>query len=590
MILYDGLFFVHIVYKKINAKRCMESSQKACMESPKVYGITVQPCMESVQSSVWNQCVALYEKEVTMHQALYRKYRPSVFDDVCGQEHITSILRYEADNNSVSHAYLFSGSRGTGKTTCAKILAKSVNCLNLKDGNPCGECENCRAIDNGTTTDVFEMDAATNTGVDYIRDLRDNVLYTPSMLKKRVYIIDEAHMLSDSAFNALLKTIEEPPEHVLFIFATTEQHKIPATIISRCQRFEFRRISMESLVKRLMYIAEREGIELTREGAFLIAKTAQGGMRDAISLMELCAGSSNEITAEHVNNVLGTSSYEKMCTVAKSIAGKEYARLFETINDVVVSSKDILVFFADLTAFYRDMMVAKTSLNGSFLELPESELKMLNEVSSLFNMATLIYHSSLLDNAYLNMQRNPSSKRLTAEITLMKMCDPKLSDTSESMLSRISSLEDKVTLLSKGAMPSVSEEAPKKAEVKQESKVENKAEPVKMTEPPKAEPQRVSTSNLTEIPCWDEIQSKIAEKDKATASFINRCRSAYSPSENKYYIYANNEMTATMLNLDKNKRCIYDAMLLSDCDISSISQLEIISNKQNTKTNGLEEF
>ena len=196
-----------------------------------------------------------------MHQALYRKYRPSVFSDVYGQDHITSILQHEAKNGTVSHAYLFSGSRGTGKTTCAKILAKSVNCLNLKDGNPCGECENCRAIDEGTTTDVLEMDAATNTGVDYIRDLRDNVLYTPSILKKRVYIIDEAHMLSDSAFNALLKTIEEPPEHVLFIFATTEQHKIPATIISRCQRFEFRRISVASLVKRLMYIAKAEGID-----------------------------------------------------------------------------------------------------------------------------------------------------------------------------------------------------------------------------------------------------------------------------------------------------------------------------------------
>ena len=192
-----------------------------------------------------------------MHQALYRKYRPAVFTDVSGQEHITSILKYEALHNSVSHAYLFAGSRGTGKTTCAKILAKVVNCLNPIDGNPCNECENCRSIDNGTATDVIEMDAATNTGVDYIRDLRDSVVYTPAMLKKRVYIIDEAHMLSDSAFNALLKTIEEPPEHVLYIFATTEPHKIPATIISRCQRFDFRRITMSDLAARLTYIAEK---------------------------------------------------------------------------------------------------------------------------------------------------------------------------------------------------------------------------------------------------------------------------------------------------------------------------------------------
>lgn len=518
-----------------------------------------------------------------MHQALYRKYRPSVFYDVCGQEHITSILRHEAANNSVSHAYLFSGSRGTGKTTCAKILAKSVNCLNLQDGNPCGECANCRAIDEGTTTDVFEMDAATNTGVDYIRDLRDNVLYTPAMLKKRVYIIDEAHMLSDSAFNALLKTIEEPPEHVLFIFATTEQHKIPATIISRCQRFEFRRISMQALVDRLIYIAQNEGIELSKEGAFLIAKTAQGGMRDAISLMELCAGSTNKITAEHVNNILGTSSYEKMCAVAKSIASKEYSVLFETINDVVVSSKDILVFFADLTAFYRDMMVAKASLNNSLLELPENELSMLNEASSLFNMATLIYHASLLDTAYSNMQRNPTSKRLIAEITLMKMCDPKLVDTNDALLSRISTLEDKITLISKGVMPNSNVESPLKKEepkaIKQDTQKEKNTEPVSVVQ-----------AKLSEIASWDEIKNKIAEKDKAVASFVNRCRGVYSQADNKYYIYANNEMTATMLNLEKNKRCIFDAMLLCDCEISSISQLEIVSNKQNTKTNGLEEF
>ena len=519
-----------------------------------------------------------------MHQALYRKYRPSVFTDVYGQEHITSILKYEASNGSVSHAYLFSGSRGTGKTTCAKILAKSVNCLNLKDGNPCNECANCRAIDEGTTTDVFEMDAATNTGVDYIRDLRDNVLYTPSMLKKRVYIIDEAHMLSDSAFNALLKTIEEPPEHVLFIFATTEQHKIPATIISRCQRFEFRRISLGSLVERLLYIAKHENIDLTREGASLISKTAQGGMRDAISLMELCAGAGDKITAEHVNNILGTSSYEKLASVASSIASKDYSSLFSTINDVVSSSKDLLVFFADLTAFYRDMMVIKSSPKCTYLELPENEMDMLNEVSAKFNMATLIYHASLLDTAYLNMQRNPSSKRLIAEISLMKMCDPKLSDTGEALISRVASLEDKISLISKGvAIPM--DETPKK--------VETKAEVPKETNPslPVGEPKKsASGSDLTEINGWDELTDKIGEKDKAVASFLVRCRGAYSKSQNKYYIYAGNEMTATMLNLEKNKRSIFDAMLLCDFDISSMSQIEIISNKKSNKTTGLEEF
>ena len=525
-----------------------------------------------------------------MHQALYRKYRPSVFTDVYGQEHITSILKYEASNGSVSHAYLFSGSRGTGKTTCAKILAKSVNCLNLKDGNPCNECANCRAIDEGTTTDVFEMDAATNTGVDYIRDLRDNVLYTPSMLKKRVYIIDEAHMLSDSAFNALLKTIEEPPEHVLFIFATTEQHKIPATIISRCQRFEFRRISLTSLVERLLYIAEHENIDLTREGAALISKTAQGGMRDAISLMELCAGAGDKITAEHVNNILGTSSYEKLSLVASSIASKDYSSLFATINDVVSSSKDLLVFFADLTAFYRDMMVIKSSPKCTYLELPENEMDMLNEVSAKFNMATLIYHASLLDTAYLNMQRNPSSKRLIAEISLMKMCDPRLSDTGEALISRVSALEDKISLLSRGAsiqsLPLADETNLKEEKAEEKPKV---TESVASKEP-EAKKAVSSSSDLVEIPNWHELLEKIGEKDKAVSSFVVRCRGAYSKSQNKYYIYAGNEMTATMLGLEKNKRQIFDAMLLCDFDISSMSQIEIISNKKSNKTTGLEEF
>ena len=519
-----------------------------------------------------------------MHQALYRKYRPSVFSDVYGQDHITSILQHEAKNNTVSHAYLFSGSRGTGKTTCAKILAKSVNCLNLKDGNPCGECENCRAIDEGTTTDVLEMDAATNTGVDYIRDLRDNVLYTPSILKKRVYIIDEAHMLSDSAFNALLKTIEEPPEHVLFIFATTEQHKIPATIISRCQRFEFRRISVASLVKRLMYIAKAEGIDLTDEGATIIARTAQGGMRDAISLMELCAGAHTKITPEHVNLVLGTSSYEKMATVAKSIANKEYSKLFETINEVVVSSKDILVFFSDLTSFYRDMMVVRSLGDASFLELPESEMKLLSESSALFNMATLIYHANLLDNAYTNMMRNPTQKRLMAEITLMKMCDPKLSDSTDSIISRLSSIEDKLALLSRGAtIPQESEP------IKEEEPIKQKANEQEASSHIKEEKSKPTKDEFVDIECWDEAVSKISEKKPMIASFISRAVVKYQPNTKKYYIQAENDLALRMLN--DSKDIIYESMLISDIDINSPSQIEIFAKKQQAvQKSGLEEF
>lgn len=530
-----------------------------------------------------------------MHQALYRKYRPFVFDDVYGQEHITSILRHEATHNSTSHAYLFAGSRGTGKTTCAKILAKVVNCLNPQNGNPCNECENCKAIDTGATTDVIEMDAATNTGVDYIRDLRDNVMYTPAMLKKRVYIIDEAHMLSDSAFNALLKTIEEPPEHVLYIFATTEPHKIPATIISRCQRFEFRRISVKSLVERLMYIASKENIDLTEEGATLIAKAAQGGMRDAISLMELCAGSHTTITGELVNNILGTSPYDKMCAVAKNIAEKRYSLLFDTINDIVVSSKDILVFFADLTSFYRDMMVQKSSGSAKYLDLLPQEAKLLEDTSSLFNMATLIYHASLLDDAYSNMMRNPSSKRLIAEITLMKMCDPKLSDSNDAILSRLASLEDKVTLLSKGVITPIKEEIKSDNDTKPVREVESDEEiadePYEIKENTESQKSESSEGgNSYKLDNWDDIIGKVEERDAAVGSFLKSCDCIYSEKHDKFYIFTTAKLMATMLAMDKNKKSIFDAMLCCDVNINSITQIEIVFKKSKSERSDLDEF
>ena len=232
------------------------------------------------------------------YKALYRKWRPVDFDDVCGQDRITDILKYEVANDKVSHAYLFCGSRGTGKTSCAKILAKAVNCENPQNGNPCNRCEACRSIDSGIATDVIEMDAASNNGVDNVRNLKDEISFTPALLKYRVYIIDEVHMMSGQAFNALLKTLEEPPTYVVFILATTEFNKLPTTIVSRCQRFDFRRISSDVIVDRLMRISKEEGIDLTEEGARLIARASRGGMRDAVSLLELCAGSKQLIDSK----------------------------------------------------------------------------------------------------------------------------------------------------------------------------------------------------------------------------------------------------------------------------------------------------
>ena len=380
-----------------------------------------------------------------MHQALYRKWRPRSFDEVYGQEHITSILKYEVANNKFSHAYLFCGSRGTGKTSCAKILAKAVNCLDPSNGSPCGKCEACRAIDAGATTDVLEMDAASNNGVDNIRDIRDEVVYSPSNLKYRVYIIDEVHMLSASAFNALLKTLEEPPAHVVFILATTELHKLPATIISRCQRFDFRRITTEVLKDHLLRIAEAEGIELEESAAVLLAKQAQGGMRDAISLFDLCAGNREKIDEEIVNNTVGKIGRESILSVVRAVLDRDYETIFAAIDEVVSSSRDVTVFWQDLISVYRDLLIVKSSSTSSaYLDLTDSETVALKAIAADFSIEKLSYHCSMLNEALLAMQKANSIRRITAELTLVRMCDERLNTSPEAMLSRIASIESRL--------------------------------------------------------------------------------------------------------------------------------------------------
>ena len=388
------------------------------------------------------------ERGAPMHQALYRKWRPQTFDDVFGQDHITRVLKYEAEHGLFSHAYLFCGSRGTGKTTCAKILAKVVNCEHPVNGSPCGVCDSCKLIETSTVTDILEMDAASNNSVDNIRDIRDEVVYTPSALKYRVYIVDEVHMLSGSAFNALLKTLEEPPAHVIFILATTELHKLPSTIISRCQRFDFRRISIPDLMRRIMQIAEAEGIELEKDAAFLIAKMAQGGMRDSISLLELCAGSHERITVDLVNETVGSTGRSSMLRVVRAVAEQDCETILEEIDKVVRSSRDIRVFWQDLISLYRDILVIRTSANApEYLDLTESETEELRAVGELFTKETLLYHSKLLEDGLASMQKSADIRRITAEFTLLRMSEPSLSVSSESLLSRIAELERTVEML-----------------------------------------------------------------------------------------------------------------------------------------------
>ncbi len=380
-----------------------------------------------------------------MHQALYRKWRPPNFDEVSGQDHITSILKYQCATGKFSHAYLFCGSRGTGKTSCAKILAKAVNCEHPTPAGPCGVCAACRSIDAGSATDVLEMDAASNNGVDDIRDIRDEVIYAPSELKYRAYIIDEVHMLSTSAFNALLKTLEEPPEHVVFILATTELQKLPATIISRCQRFDFRRISTADLCGRLHLIAREEGIELSDEAARLIARQAQGGMRDAVSLLELCAGARLPITPELVTRTIGTTGREGTCRVVNAIADKNYDLLFDIVDEMVSASRDPAVFWQELIGYYRDMLVTKTTKDPSkYLDLTDSEHTALVAAAGRFTKETMLFHIGLLEDALFAMQKSYAVKRTVAEITLVRLCDPALDTSTESILTRLSRIEEQL--------------------------------------------------------------------------------------------------------------------------------------------------
>lgn len=453
-----------------------------------------------------------------MHQALYRKWRPCTFDDVCGQEHITSILKYEASMGKFNHAYLFCGSRGTGKTTCAKILAKAVNCENPKDGSPCGVCASCKAIDEGSATDVLEMDAASNNGVDNIRDIREEVAYPPSLLKYRVYIVDEVHMLSDGAFNALLKTLEEPPEYVIFILATTELHELPATIISRCQRFEFRRISVDVLVKRLSYIAEKEGINAEHGALQQIAKIAQGGMRDAISLLDLCAGGQRNtvIDEETVNEIVGISSYSTLVAVVRAIADKNFDLIFKEIDSIVRSSKDIAVFWQNLMSFYRDMLVMKSSRDAEkYLDLTENELKQLTEIAARFSRETILAHCKQLEGAYLSIKKSNAVKRTIAELTLVKMCDDTLEASNENLLSRISKLEDIV------ALGGISHKTVEKAETTNDEKrhVEKST--------PKTAPSSISHTAEQKpkgLSCWAEVIERVAQSDNRVASYLKQTK------------------------------------------------------------------
>ena len=379
------------------------------------------------------------------YQALYRKYRPQTFDDVSGQLAVTQTLKTQLKTGKLSHAYLFTGSRGTGKTSCAKILAKAVNCENSQDGNPCNCCNACRAIDSGSCMDVLEIDAASNNGVDHVRDLRDDAIYSPSQVKMRVYIIDEVHMLSISAFNALLKIIEEPPEHLLFILATTELHKVPATILSRCQRFAFRRISQEDIAARLQYVAYQEQIDLDDGAARVLARLADGGMRDGLSLLDQCASSTvEELSAERVYECLGIAGEQKCAELMAYIGNHDSAKALSLFNHLYAQGKDLGALLDEMACLTRDLMVLKTAGKSGITML--SGIADEKEVSSLmqvFSDGELLRMMGLLQDTLSGFTRS-SSRRMDAELCILSLCQPELSLDANSLNARLSRLEEQL--------------------------------------------------------------------------------------------------------------------------------------------------
>ena len=386
-----------------------------------------------------------------MYQALYRKYRPQTFDDVVGQESITQILRTQVVTGKLSHAYLFTGSRGTGKTTCSKILAKAVNCLSPVDGNPCNCCAACKSIDSGACMDVLEIDAASNNGVDNVRTLREDAVYAPTEVKKRVYIIDEVHMLSMSAFNALLKIIEEPPAHLMFILATTELHKVPATILSRCQRFSFRRIDPADVAARIHYVAYEEGIDVTEEAANLLGRLADGALRDGLSLLDQCAAAATgQITAETVYNTLGIAGARAAGELLTAVADRDTGRALKLLTKQYAEGKDLSALVDELVSLCRDLLLLKTAPQSGSAMLTgvctDSELRALLD---RFSAAELLRHTRLLQDTASGFNKS-ANRRIDVELCLLQMCEPALDLDAQAVNARLSRLE---TMLESGVIP-----------------------------------------------------------------------------------------------------------------------------------------
>ncbi len=516
-----------------------------------------------------------------MYRVLYRKWRPTVFTDVSGQEHITSTLQNEVSSGRLNHAYLFTGSRGTGKTTCAKILAKAVNCLNPQNGNPCGECEICKGIDDGSILDIVEMDAASNRKIDDIRQIIDEVQFKPTKCKYRVYIVDEVHMLTQEAFNALLKTLEEPPEHVIFILATTEVHKLPQTIRSRCQRFDFHRIPPRAIADRVEYVVSQENAEITDSAALMLASVADGALRDALSLLDSCLAVSSYIDEKVVRNAAGLVNNSYLFELATAIINKNPSKSLEIVGRLYSESKDMARLCDELVEHFRALMLIKTIKNPrDILIMSDDEFEQAVTQSDYLSLADIVFYMDVLSKAYQRMGKG-TGDRTELEMALVKLSASELDGTIEALTARVTALEKAVKrgITVNYAQPpqqsqGVQTEQPQQAVPKKETvedpfaqpETEHKKAPVAKPAPEvKPVVQRASVNldelydNAVPFTRWVEVVNSLKSVSRSIAAAF--AGSTAYESGNYLLIDTNNELAFDLLRQNGRRAEIKSALL-----------------------------
>ena len=496
-----------------------------------------------------------------IYKALYRKWRPKVFEDVVSQPHVTRTLQNELKTGRIGHAYLFTGSRGTGKTTCAKIFAMAVNCEHPKeDGSPCLECASCTGIEQGSLLDVAEIDAASNNGVEDIRKLREEANFTPAVCKYRVYIIDEVHMLSGSAFNALLKIMEEPPAHVIFILATTEVHKVPATILSRCQQFDFHRVKTEDIAERILYIADHEDFTITQEAAELIAKIADGGMRDALSLLDQCVAYQSEIGVDTVSMAAGLADRSYLTRLVEAITVKDASAALEMVDELYRQSRDLMRLCEELVTYYRNLMIVKTVQKPDSLILCiPSELEQLKKQAQKISLSEILYDLSGLRDC-LDRISGTVGKRTEFEMCMIRLCSPQLDSSRDAILTRLDRLEAQlrsgVVAVSNSGIKEPELSAPQLPEPDVNSELkEETGKPVlkpstqtEATFPPVQRIVREQEETPVPVDCWPEILENLAKTDPPLCGLLSGASACIIGDA--LCITSNSRMVASMLKRD----------------------------------------